>query len=1247
MKIYKSFFIFLFLLIITMGVVCAEDGNQTAQSSIELPQDTLDISNDNLVGDSEKSFTDLSNDINNTVDSITLGSNYKYNDGDTVKKIVISRNYTINGNNHTIDGNGKVSAFVIVNSTVTINNLYLRNCNGGAILAYNSEIILSNVEFDNNSGGFGGGVFLDGSKAAVSDSRFINNNGTSGSGICVYKSIAKIYNTLFENNTELNGGALYVEDGSATVINSRFIDNYGQSGSAITIFGGLINIEKGLFVNKNPVYWSLVYGLGNSEINIFDCVFANTTSKYATAVYNEYNTTIKKSKFINLKANATAGAVAIKTKYENYIGYLTITDSEFTNVSASKNGGAIFADINSDADNLKAYGIVKISNTTFNNCSAEFGGAILQLGGNLDLNDSKFTGNYAINYGNGGAIYTSNTTVNIANSIFTDNSVQIDNGLGGAVYIDFGAYFIEDSNFTNNSAKSGEAIYSFDSYYEIKNSQFNNNGKDIHTYFDENGSSISNCTGNFNAIVNDKDFNISLRFNGNEIILNKQKINGSASDKYFNLKDLGLVTPVRNQGSMGSCWAFGAAGAFESAFLIATNISLDISENNIQDLGLRYSIYGRPTNTESGSFTTSASYFLSWLGAIDIAYDEYDELGKISAVNYSPNAYRTVEAIFLDTNDKTALKKALTTYGAVNLFIYGANSDDKQYYNDKTHAIYYYGNDSGNHYVTLVGWDDTFSKDNFVKPAPGDGAWICKNSWGTDWGEDGYFYISYYDKILIDGTAVTFSFDNNIYYEKLYQNELSGVNSFESKYNTYSQIFTSEGGDIIAAVGSYFEKDNAPYTISIYVNNYLTYKQSGNVAHAGYNTIKLDKYILVDNNQTFEVRINTNSVPVVENTRMPLKHDVNYVLINGEFNDVSLKGWIAPIKAYTFKNPGISENIIKFYDTNETIFFVKNVEANNLTVNFNGINYTINIKNGEGNVSFGVLPVGEYIATITYKNQTFSNQVLVKTTIDTGDTYSITIGYNTKLTFTAQFLDSDGKPLNKTELTAKFDSQILKDKTTEDGKFSIIISAGAKIGTHTISYSNPVSGENATVKVIIVSRFSGNKNVNMYYYDGSSYKVRIVGNDGKFVGKNQVVTIKIGKKTFKVKTNANGYAILKIPNTITPGKFTIAATYAGQTVKNQLTVKQVLKTTKTVTVKKSAKTLVLKATLKNGKTALKNKIIKFKVNGKTYKAKTNKKGLAKYTLKKSAIKKLKVGKKYTIQVAYLKDVVKSTLKVRR
>ena len=168
----------------------------------------------------------------------------------------------------------------------------------------------------------------------------------------------------------------------------------------------------------------------------------------------------------------------------------------------------------------------------------------------------------------------------------------------------------------------------------------------------------------------------------------------------------------------------------------------------------------------------------------------------------------------------------------------------------------------------------------------------------------------------------------------------------------------------------------------------------------------------------------------------------------------------------------------------------------------------------------------------------------------------------------------------------------------------------------------------------------------MDYNDGSKYSVRVLGDDGNILV-NGVVTFNVNGKTLSARTNANGIASITISEL--PGVYHITASYNGESVGNTVTVKQILKASKTTTtVKKSAKKFYLKATLKhsNGK-AIKGKKITFKLNGKKYTAKTTSKGLAKVTIKKNLIKKLKKGKKYTVTITYLKDVVKCYVKVKK
>ena len=188
---------------------------------------------------------------------------------------------------------------------------------------------------------------------------------------------------------------------------------------------------------------------------------------------------------------------------------------------------------------------------------------------------------------------------------------------------------------------------------------------------------------------------------------------------------------------------------------------------------------------------------------------------------------------------------------------------------------------------------------------------------------------------------------------------------------------------------------------------------------------------------------------------------------------------------------------------------------------------------------------------------------------------------------------------------------------------------------------NPIENttENVTDNTLITA-----SPANVTYNAGSYYKITVYGADGKLADGVSVVVM-VNGKAFKTLQSVNGIAKFKV--TQIPGKYALTITALGKTITKDLTVNHLLKLKK-VTVKKSAKKLVLTATLgKVNNKCLKNKKITFKFNGKKYTAKTDKKGVAKVTIKSSVLKKLKVGKKVTYQATYLKDTVKYNVKIKK
>ena len=315
----------------------------------------------------------------------------------------------------------------------------------------------------------------------------------------------------------------------------------------------------------------------------------------------------------------------------------------------------------------------------------------------------------------------------------------------------------------------------------------------------------------------------------------------------------------------------------------------------------------------------------------------------------------------------------------------------------------------------------------------------------------------------------------------------------------------------------------------------------------------------------------------------------------------------------------------------------------NVSFIINGTLYSSMIIDGYAKSNIPNLKPGDYILSVIYSGDESYNGKTVNLDVHVKkvsmNVYAATYGWAKTIKYQARLIDEDGNAVSNKEVLFSINGKTFKSYSDANGYANV--SLGLKIGVYNITASS-LYGK-ITKKITIVSRFKGNKNINMYYFDGSKYSFKVYGNNGKLVGANQVIKVKINKKTYKIKTNKNGIARLTIPKTVKPGKYTITASYKGQTIKNTVKVKKILSSKKLFTVKRTAKKLVLTAKLKK---KLKGKKITFKLNGKNYKAKTNKKGVAKVTIKQKDIKKLKKGKTYKVKISYYKTSLNTKVKVK-
>lgn len=262
---------------------------------------------------------------------------------------------------------------------------------------------------------------------------------------------------------------------------------------------------------------------------------------------------------------------------------------------------------------------------------------------------------------------------------------------------------------------------------------------------------------------------------------------------------------------------------------------------------------------DAGSSFMAAAYLARWGGPVGEAQVPYPLWDSYVPGN-APKQYHVQDILFLpwrqNSLDNQEIKKAVVNYGGVNATY---ASVEEYYSGDGSSYCFQYG-DYGvaqePHAITIVGWDDHYPKESFVLQPEGDGAFLCKNSWSEKWGDEGFFYISYYDDVLAreSNSSVFTGVESAGNYDKIYQYDpLGAVATYGYEDQIYqANVFPENNGKLASEENlravSFYTYD-AGYRYEVYVvKNYEdkeSFKKlgspvaSGTMEYAGYHTVKL------------------------------------------------------------------------------------------------------------------------------------------------------------------------------------------------------------------------------------------------------------------------------------------------------------------------------------------------------------------------------------------------------------------------
>ena len=270
---------------------------------------------------------------------------------------------------------------------------------------------------------------------------------------------------------------------------------------------------------------------------------------------------------------------------------------------------------------------------------------------------------------------------------------------------------------------------------------------------------------------------------------------------YYNLAEQGKKPMVRSQGNTGTCWAISSVSAIESDLLPDKPIVLSADHMSLTN-GFNV------TQDDGGDYYMIMSYLSDWKGPV---LEEEDPYGDGVSPDDLKAALHVQEIRMLEGMPRKAIKQAILKYGAAQSSLClnreRTNTEDFHYYNALTSAYFDPIMEDVDHDILVLGWDDSYSRDNFRIKPPSDGAWICQNTWGDSFGEDGIFYVSYEDRNLFRKGGVVYSrIEDADNYNHVYENDRlgwQGRQGYKGFECWFAGAFTAEENEELAAVGLY------------------------------------------------------------------------------------------------------------------------------------------------------------------------------------------------------------------------------------------------------------------------------------------------------------------------------------------------------------------------------------------------------------------------------------------------------------